>query len=78
MNLNEAIELLRVVSAIPIKDSAKKPKIRVFYKEWEGYTLGVKVSLVNAEYRNYLDEIVKSRDLRIAELEGYLMVYGYG
>ena len=77
MNLNDAIDLLRVVSAIPFKDSAKNPKIRIFYKEGEGYTLSIKASLVNAEYRYYLDEIVKSRYLGITESQGYLMVYGY-
>ena len=63
MNLDEAIELLKVVSAIPIEDSAKSPKIRIFYKEGEGYTLGIKAHAANTDYRRYLDEIVKSRNL---------------
>jgi hypothetical protein len=77
MNLNEAIELLRVVSAIPVKDSARNPKIRIFFKEGEGYTLGIKARAVNAEYRRYLGEIVKSRNLGINVSKGYLLVYGY-
>lgn len=77
MNLNDAIELLKVVSAIPVKDSTKNPKIRIFYKEGEGYTLGIKANLVNAVYRSYLGEIVKSRNLGILESKGYLLVYGY-
>jgi hypothetical protein len=77
MNLDEAIELLRVVSAIQVKDLAKTPKIRIFYRVGEGYTLGIRASLVNAEYRSYLHEIVKSRCLGITESKGYLLVYGY-
>jgi hypothetical protein len=76
MNLNEAIELLKVVSAIPVMDSAKQPKIRIFYKQGEGYTLGIKTPLAN-EYRGYLNEIAKARKLGITESMGYLMVYGY-
>ena len=77
MNLDEAIELLKVVSAIPIEDSAKSPKIRIFYKEGEGYTLGIKAHVANTEYRRYLGEIVKSRNLGITVSKGYLLVYGY-
>ena len=77
MNLDEAIALLKVVSAIPIEDSAKSPKIRIFYKEGEGYTLGIKAHAANAEYRRYLDEVVKSRNLGITVSKGYLLVYGY-
>lgn len=77
MNLDEAIELLKVVSAIPVKETAKNPKIRIFYHEGKGYTLGIKANAVNAEYRRYLDEIVKSRSLGITASKGYLLVYGY-
>jgi hypothetical protein len=77
MNLYQAIELLNVVSAIASKKPAKNPKIRVFYKEGVGYTLGIKAYAVNAEYRSYLNEIVKSRNLGITESKGYLLVYSY-
>jgi hypothetical protein len=77
MNLDEAVELLKVFSAIPVKDAARKTKIRVFYREGEGYALGIKVPLVSAQYGRYLDEVVKSRRRQITESRGYLMVYGY-
>jgi hypothetical protein len=36
MNLDEAVELLKVVSAIPVKDSAKRPEICIFNNIGEG------------------------------------------
>jgi hypothetical protein len=75
MNLDEAVELLRVVSAIPVKDAAKHPEIRIFHNIGEGYTLNIKAHSVNAEYRNHLNEIVESRNLRIRESKRFLIIY---
>jgi hypothetical protein len=76
MNLDEAVELLRVVSAIPVKDSAKRPEIRILYNQGEGYTLHIEAHLVNDEHRSYLNGIVESRKLGIRESEGYIVIYG--
>jgi hypothetical protein len=77
MNLNRAVELLRVVSAIPVNDSAKHPEIRIFYAVGEGCTLQVKADAVNAEYRNHLRRIVESCKLGLRESEGYLIISGH-
>jgi hypothetical protein len=77
MNLDEAVELLRVVLAIPIKDSAKRPEIRILYNVGEGYTLHIKADLINAEYRNHLNRIVESCKLAIHESKRYLIIYGH-
>jgi len=75
MNLYEAVELLRVVSAIPVKNSAKHPEMCLFCDHSEGYTLHIKTRLVNAEYRNHLNKIAESFKLRTRESEGTLRIY---
>jgi hypothetical protein len=77
MNLNEAVELLRVVSKIPVKNLVKHPEIRIFHEIGEGYTLRVKTASVNADYRNHLNGIVESRKLGIRESKRYIIIYGY-
>ena len=76
MNFNEAVELLEVVSDFHFKSSEEKPDFCVYDNQNQGYTLCVKAQLINEEYRNYLKEIVESRELRIRESEGYLIIYG--
>jgi hypothetical protein len=79
MNLDEAVELLRVVSAIPVKKSAKQPEIRIVHALGEvmakRYTLRIEKNLVNADYRNHLNSIVESNKLAISESECYIVVY---
>jgi hypothetical protein len=77
MNLDEAVELLKVVSAIPVKKSAKRPEIRIFNEIGEGYTLAIKTESVNAEYRNHLNKIVESYKLGLRESKRYLIIYGH-
>jgi hypothetical protein len=77
LNLNEAIELLEIVSDFDFKASEKKPNLSIHDNQSEGYVLYVKADLVSEEYRNYLEKIVESRNLRLSELEGYLRIYGY-
>ena len=77
MNLNEAVELLRVVSEIPVKDSVKRPEIRIFHEIGKGYTLRVKTASVNADYLNHLNRIAESRKLGIRESKRYIVIYGY-
>jgi hypothetical protein len=76
MNLAEAVELLSVVSAIPVKNPLKSPEICIFFNQGEGYTLRIKRHLVNADYRKHLDEIVESRKLGFRESKRYLIIYG--
>ena len=79
MNLDEAVELLRVVSAIPVKKSAKQPEIRIVHAVGEvmdkGYTLYIEKNSAEAHYRNHLNEIVESKNLAIRESELYLIIY---
>ena len=79
MNLDEAVELLRVVSAIPVKKSAKRPEIRIVHAVGEvmakGYTVRIEKKLTDADYRNQLSRIVESRELEILDSEPYLIVY---
>lgn len=79
MNLDEAVELLKVVSAIPVKESAKHPEIRIVHAIGEvvaeGYTLRVEKDSVEADYRNHLDRIADSYKLGIRESKHYLILY---
>jgi hypothetical protein len=79
MNLFEAVELLRVVSAIPLKGSAKHPEIRIFHNIGEvigeGYTLCIKRNSVDEDYRSHLNRIVESHKLMIRESKRCLIVY---
>jgi hypothetical protein len=79
MNLNEAVELLRVVSAIPVSDSSKHPEIRIVHAigevNAEGYTLRVEKNLVDADYQNHLNRIAESNKLAIRESKRYLILY---
>jgi hypothetical protein len=80
MNLDEAIELLRIVSAIPVKESAKRPEIRIVHVigalMGEDYTLRIEKNEVDADYRNHLNKIVESKKLEIREWKRYLIIYG--
>jgi hypothetical protein len=79
MNLDEAVELLRVVSAIPVKKSTKYPEIRIVRAIGEvmskGYTLRIEKDLADADYRNHLNRIVESKNLAIRESERHLIIY---
>jgi hypothetical protein len=79
MNLFEAVELLRVVSAIPVKKSAKHPEIRIVQAVGEvmakGYTLRIEKKQTDADYSNHLARIVESRKLESLESKRYLIVY---
>jgi hypothetical protein len=77
MNLDEAVELLKVVSAITMKESAKRPEIRIFHEIGEGYTLNIKKESVNGEYRKHLDRIVDSCKLGIRESNSYLIIHSH-
>jgi hypothetical protein len=79
MKLDEAVELLRVVSAIPVNKPAKYPEIRVVHAIGEvmakGYTLRIEKKLADADYRSHLNRIAESRKLTILESERFLVVY---
>lgn len=77
LNFKEAIELLEVVSDFQCKASEKKPNFCIYDNQNEGYNLSIKANLINAEYRNYIEEMVESRKLGIRESEGYLVIYGF-
>lgn len=75
MNFKEAIELLAVISDFHYKSPDEKPDFCLFDNEKQGYSLNVKTSLVNAEYRGYIEKIVESRKLWVRESEEYLVIY---
>jgi hypothetical protein len=79
MNLNEAVELLKAVSAIPVSNSSKHPEIRIVHTIGEvntqGYTLRVEKNSVDADYRNHLNRIAESFKLAIRESKRYLILY---
>jgi len=71
---NEAIELLEVVSDFNFKSSEKRPNFGIYDNQKEGFVLCIKAGLVNEEYRGYLEGIVESRNLRLSESKGYLII----
>ena len=79
MNLEETVELLRVVSAIPLKGSAKHPEIRIVRAIGEvmskGYTLRIEKKPADADYLNHLNRIVHTKKLAIHESKRYLIIY---
>ena len=79
MNLDKAVELLKVVSTIPLKKSAKRPEVRIVRAIGEvmarGYTLTIEKRSTDADYRKHLGEIAESKKLAILESERYLIVY---
>ena len=76
LNLIEAIELLDSISDFEFRGFKKRPSFSIYDREKDGFVLCVKANLLNAEYRSFLGEIVKSRKLRIRELDGYLIISG--
>jgi hypothetical protein len=76
LNFREAVELLAVISDFHYKSPDMKPDFFLCDNGNQGYSLSVKTSLVNAEYRSYIEKIVESRKLRIQDSEGYLVIYG--
>ena len=79
MNLDEAVELLKVVSAIPVEKLATHPEIRIVHAVGEvmakGYTLRIEKNSADADYRNHLNSIVESNKLAIRESKRYLIIY---
>ena len=71
--------MLRVISAIPVKKSAKHPEIAIVHAVGEvmakNYTLRIEKNSADADYRDILDGIVESRKLVIRESERYLIIY---
>jgi hypothetical protein len=74
LNFIEAIELLDSISDFNFKGFKKKPSFSIYDKQKDGFVLCVKANLVNEEYRNFLQGIVESRNLRMRELDGYLII----
>jgi hypothetical protein len=76
LNLKEAIEVLDSISDFDFKEFKKKPSFSIYDKQKDGFVLCVKANLVNEEYRNFLQGIVEPRNLRMCELDGYLIISG--
>jgi hypothetical protein len=77
VNLNEAIDLLDVVSDFQFKISEEKPDFCIYDYESGGYALSVKAHLISEKYRTFLKEIAESRNLRIREADGVLTIQSY-
>jgi hypothetical protein len=76
MNLDEATEVLKAVSAIPVKD-INKAQIKILFTQGEGYALHIKKKSVNAKFRDHLNKIVESSKLHIHEVEDYLIIHSH-
>ena len=76
MNFKEAVELLAVISDFHYKSPDTKPDFFLCDNGKQGYSLSVKTSIVNPEYRSYIEKIVESHKLRMHESEGYLVIHG--
>ena len=74
MNLEEAINLLAVVSDFDFEALDKRLNFSIYDDQKGGFVLCIRAELVTEEYRRYLEGIVKSRNLLIGESEGYLMI----
>jgi hypothetical protein len=77
MILAKAIELLKVVSTIPIKEQNKYPEIRIFHSIGDDYTLHITTELLTTEFRKQLLKIADSHKLGIRESNNYLIIYSY-
>jgi hypothetical protein len=79
MNLDEAVELLKVISTIPMAKSGKSPEIRIVRATGDvmakGYTLAIEKKSADVDYRNHLDEIAESKKLAVLESDYYLILY---
>jgi len=79
MNLDKAVELLKVISTIPVGNLAKHPEVRIVRATGEvmakGYILSIEKKSADVDYRNHLSEIAKSQKLEILESERYLILY---
>jgi len=79
MNLDKAVELLKVVSTIPMGQSAKRPDVCIVRATGEvmakGYTLNIEKNSANVDYRNRLSEIAKSQKLAILESDRHIILY---
>ena len=79
MNLDKAVELLKVISTIPVGNLAKHPEVRIVRATGEvmarGYTLSIEKKSADVDYRNHLSEIAKSQKLTILESERHLILY---
>jgi len=76
VNLEEAIDLLEVVSDFDFGGSEKTPTITIFDHQKDGVVLHVKEDLISDEFRRYLYGVVKSRNLLLRGSEGLLIIYG--
>ncbi len=76
MNLEDAINLLVVVTDFSFGPSEKVPTISILDNQKEGFVLCIKANMVTDEYRSYLEGVVESYDLWISESKGYLMIKG--
>jgi len=75
MNLAEAVELLKFLSEIPIRDSIKHPEIHILHNVGEGYTLHIAAESLNQEFCSQLSEIIEASKLKIRESNHYLIIY---
>jgi hypothetical protein len=73
LKLCEAIDLLDVISDFDFGTS-ETPKFHIYDQEKRGHTIWIKADLVREEYLNFLEKIIKSRELQMRESNGYLVL----
>jgi hypothetical protein len=75
LNFVEAVEFLRTISAFRQEYQGELPKLQVYNAESEGYVIWVKTNSVNAEFRSFLRQVVRTRGLRIRKRDEYLVIH---
>ena len=76
MNLNQAVELLKILSAFPSRKTAMPTEIQIAFYQGEGYILRIHSHLIGEEFRGHLEGAVKLSKLLKRESNGYLVIYG--
>jgi hypothetical protein len=76
VNLSEAIELLELVTDFNFENPDKRPSFSLYDNQKDGFVICVNAELISEDYRRYLKYIVESRNLRLRESDGYLMIHG--
>jgi len=79
MNLDKAVELLKIISTIPVGNLAKHPEVRIVCATGEvmarGYTLSIEKKSADEDYRKHLSKIAKSQKLAILESDRHIILY---
>jgi hypothetical protein len=74
MNFLGALELLQALGKFYPKTSRTAPKMALYDAEKDGYTVWVNENSVKPDYLCFMNDTVKTRQLRIRKHEAYLVI----